>query len=51
MEREIPTCDGCGEKGYYLCPDCQTPDHEAEERNHNVQQPDNHNRYNYEWGN
>jgi hypothetical protein len=47
MEREIPTCDGCGETGYYLCPDCQTPDHEAEERNHNVRQH-THNRTNFE---
>lgn len=47
MEREIPTCDGCGAKGYYaFCKDCRTPDHEVEPTNKNTRS-EGHNRYNY----
>lgn len=49
MERDIPTCDGCGAKGYYLCDDCRTPDHEVEAINQNVRRP-SHNDTNFpEW--
>jgi hypothetical protein len=50
MKGDIPTCEGCSKKGFFLCDDCRTPTHEEQERNHNIQQPDNHNRYNFtEW--
>jgi hypothetical protein len=50
MEREIPTCDGCGESGYFgFCEECRTPDHEVEAHNQNTRS-ESHNRYNYtEW--
>lgn len=48
MERDIPTCDGCGAKGFYaFCEDCRTPDHEVEEPNRNTRS-ESHNRYNFE---
>lgn len=45
--RDIPTCDGCGARGYYgVCLDCQTRDHEAEPRNQHV--TTGHNRFNFD---
>lgn len=50
MEEEVPTCTGCGAKGYYgVCDDCRTPDHEVEAINQNARRP-SHNDENYpEW--
>ena len=48
MERDIPTCDGCGTKGYAgVCDDCRTPDHDVESVNRNVRRP-SHNDTNWE---
>ena len=44
MEREIPTCDGCGVEGAYLCRDCQTPDNKVEAYNRNVRKPSHNDR-------
>ena len=50
MEREIPTCDGCGESGVLgFCESCRTPDHEVEAHNENTRS-ESHNRHNFqEW--